>query len=116
MTTKPAVAAVLLVATACTSHPAAKDPAAETCRRSFPGQRVAGAFATTVAAVRARTVGPGTKPAELAWPTRPATTRAAWCYLGEDGSRTVAAAVDGEAPVVFATGSFDPDPDGPKIP
>jgi hypothetical protein len=108
-----AVAAVLLAA-ACTHH---VDAARRTCRAAFPGRTVVAAYTTTARAIRERSAGPGLRPAASAWPGVADDAAAVWCYVGADGGdRTVAAAVRGQAPVVFATGSFKPSPDGPQIP
>ena len=108
----------LLALPACTRHAARVDDTTATCRSAFPGKTVVGAYPTTVGSVRERSVGPGRRPAAGAGPGRGAADAAAWCYVGGDERRaeTAAAAVRGEAPVVFASGGILVSSSGPAVP
>jgi hypothetical protein len=86
------------------------------CRAAFPDGDVAGAFETTVGQVRTRAYGPGIRPAASAWPDRSAHAPAVWCYVRAGGALTVAGAVGGAEPVVFARGSFPISDQGPLFP
>jgi hypothetical protein len=114
------VAALLL--TACTGDGGGDDDTGPValCRAQYLDREVAGAFATTVGDVRAKTAGRGFRPAATAWGDVPDNAAAAWCYVAYDGPDTggteVAAVTEGHAAVVFGRGQFTPSPYGPQIP
>lgn len=111
----------MLVAVACSGNNHGErvvDHARQMCEAAYPRATVVDSFSTTVGDVRGRRMGPSAQqPAAAAWSRLNDGDRAAWCYVdGAAPQRIVAAVATGGNPVVFAQGSFEPNPDGPRVP
>lgn len=89
--------------------------AMQTCRRAL-GQSVASASTTTVAEVRALTMGPNQHPARKAFPRSEGSAPAAWCWTGGSGNFvSYAATQDGQKFKLATFGGYSVTPSGPPV-